>query len=704
MSRIPHKEVDTADSAGVHDAPVSPTSTSIDTDRTSAKKTATNIMATPSISSSSKKPSKPMKDKRPYSLNHDPLKPSTSTSTSTAMGTNTTSTSSSTPRIQQPPFPHSSDSLLHHLHTDPQSSHITVCGAASPVAHRHAVLAKDDAGLGGATELESSSAEVVHGVAESPVELEGEGPGEGEHRDIPRRGSALGRRSSASSAGSSSGLLGRPVDVFQPPGTPSYSSKKRIEGRESDSAGSTGDQVGRIEQEETDRRDGTSAPASKHDLGGLSATTTTPTVPRSPLRQRSSNLRSGIPVNTRKESSSGRTRPSTAPSAAMGRRKSGIPPIDPNEGGKNGQESGTITPSAEGKGYFDLNRSDKDRRGKQTTPSATNRTGGNSTSVRSRTSTASSLHLGPLPGPPSAGISQFGDGLVTPSTDGHLSVGTGGRDGDDEFTADEDEEAQGQWPVQDEVAAEYARQFEHHVKKAAIATSTLMSPARPASNAESHFSGTDEGEGYVPKVLSDSTGIVIEALVPDSADTPDQVKTLNERLRLLEQNGGGLPDSGDDVATPTNNSSTAPNSAGTGCLDQFVQQFQGVVREQLDKEQRNGASESNGRANGSPTGPTKLLGSAGSLSPDDRGEYCHLESGIFSPRLGQADRVMWPGMYLNQSALEMLGPAETLKKQASPNWAMFMQAYSAGQSSVVVSRLLLEFILIDLAWNRHSGV
>lgn len=64
---------------------------------------------------------------------------------------------------------------------------------------------------------------------------------------------------------------------------------------------------------------------------------------------------------------------------------------------------------------------------------------------------------------------------------------------------------------------------------------------------------------------------------------------------------------------------------------------------------------------------------------------------------------MLPGMYLNPSVREMLGPAETIRKQASPNWAMFMQAYSAGQSNVVVSRLSLMLILVGLVRNRHFG-
>ena len=570
-------------------------------------------------SSSDRIGSKATKDKRPHSLKENHHKASSSTV-------------SSTPRIQQPPFPHSSDSLLHHLHTDPQSSHITVCGAASPVAHRHAVLAKDE--TAGATELTSSD-HVVEGTAESPVD------GDGDHVDTPRRGSGQDRRPSHSS-----GLMGKPLDIFQRPGTPS-SSKKRLDDRESDSAATTGEKNAGHGQENTGRQ--AQASFSGFNLGESSTT------PRSPAQQNSGNLKPAVPLHTRKESSSGRTRPSTAPSPA-GRRKSGIPPDEgPLDSEKLGQESGYNGPytgeltagsgagtgastPGQGKGYFDLHRGEKDRKGKQTTPSGSNRLAGSSTSVRSRTSTASSLHLGPLPGPPSAGISQFGDGLITPSTDGHMSVGTGGRDGDDELTGDEDDEAFESWPVQSNIPDGQTQRRKS--TRGSIATSTLMSPARPASVSSSQFSGSDDGEGFVPKTLSDSTGIIVEALVPDSADTPDQVRALNDRLRRLEQNGGGLPDESEDVATPTDAADPTSNLGGGGCLSQFVQQFQGVVREKLDKEQRDGLSGSRTGSVSSPpnSGPTKLLGSAGSLSPDERSQS-EAVSNVPGVRLGDTDAI-----------------------------------------------------------------
>lgn len=184
------------------------------------------------------------------------------------------------------------------------------------------------------------------------------------------------------------------------------------------------------------------------------------------------------------------------------------------------------------------------------------------------------------------------------------------------MTGDEDDEAHGRWPVQEDMPLPtlQTRNFGQ-----GIATSTLMSPARPASVAGSGFGGSDDGEGYVPKTLSDSTGMVIEALVPESADTPDQVRALNDRLRRLEESGGGLPQEEEDVATPTNNADPTSNLGGMGCLSQFVQQFQGVVQEQLNKDQREGRAGSSNDGGGSPsssTGPTRLLGSAGSLSPD----------------------------------------------------------------------------------------
>jgi len=76
-------------------------------------------------------------------------------------------------------------------------------------------------------------------------------------------------------------------------------------------------------------------------------------------------------------------------------------------------------------------------------------------------------------------------------------------------------------------------------------------------------------------------------------------------------------------------------------LSQFVQQFQGVVREKLDKEQRDGLSggSQTGSVSSPPnSGPTKLLGSAGSLSPDERSQS-EAVSNVPGVRLGDTDAI-----------------------------------------------------------------
>ena len=500
------------------------------------------------------------------------------------------------PRIQQPPFPHSSDSLLHHLHTDPQSSHITVCGAASPVAHRHAALPSHEGESGGATELlspETSSNGLLSGTI-SPVTSEG-----GINR--PRETIQNTGRSSETMPPFQKGLMGKPVDIF-----PSSSSKPRRQ-METPSEGSKGTQTG---ASETSR-------------------------PRSPGRDRS-RQGAALPLLSRGESSSAsRNRPNTAP--MIGRKKSGVLlPTSTNEADESaalpassrllasdpsrgdspagshleGRVGGASTPAPQ-KGYFDLQT---DRRAKAKIRPSTS-----TTSVRSRTSTASSLHLGPLPGSSSAATPVFGDGLITPSTDGHVSVGTE-RDGDDEMTPDE-VDFQDSWPAEAAIAAAM-RQEQRFDDRKGDTTNMMMSPARPASNAHS-----DGEQDPVSAMVSGLTGSDMETILPESGISPRQIHALNQRLQRLETDSEENVAPEDILPTPTLGTPAIavprlPQASGNDCLHQFVQQFQDVVQMGLNHDDQ-GISQGGLRVDGGPLSPagsstsqSKLVGSAGSLTLD----------------------------------------------------------------------------------------
>jgi hypothetical protein len=563
------------------------------------------------------------------------------------------------PRIHQPPFPHSSDSLLHHLHTDPQSSHITVCGAASPVAHRHAALPPHEGEGGGATEVLSpgtSSNGLLSGTI-SPVTSEG---GTIRPRDTVQNTG----RSSEAMPPIQKGLMGKAMDIF-----PSSSTKptRQIEG-------------------------------SFEGAKGTPSTASETSRPRSPGRDRS---RQGatLPLLSRGESSStGRNRPNTAP-MMIGRKKSGVLlPTSTNEVDNQSASSGASSRLLAGdsdargdspagshlegrvggasthgsqKGYFDIQT---DRRGKAKIRPSTS-----TTSVRSRTSTASSLHLGPLPGSSSAAMPVFGDGLITPSTDGHVSVGTE-RDGDDEMTPDE-VDFQDSWPAEAAIAAAMRHEQRFDDRKGDT-TNMMMSPARPASNAHS-----DGEQDPVSGMVSGSTGDDMETMLPESGISPRHIHALNQRLQRLETDSENKVEPEDILPTPTSGTPAiavprSTQASGNDCMHQFVQQFQDVLQMKLNHEDQ-GSSQGGLRADNGPLSPavsstsqSKLVGSAGSLTLDGASASPHIRVALQPLICARA----FAGLDPSRRESEMLddGTAASQRRQGPSNWNLFMQAYTAG--------------------------
>ena len=429
--------------------------------------------------------------------------------------------------------------------------------------------------------------------------------------------------------------------------------------------------------------------------------------PRSPGRDRS---RQGpaLPLLSRSESSSTtRDRPNTAPMIG-GRRKSGILlPTSTNEldsqspsmGASSrllsgdssvrgdspvgsfleGRAGGASTPGSQ-KGYFDLQT---DRRGKaKIRPSTT------TTSVRSRTSTASSLHLGPLPGSTSGTMPVFGDGLITPSTDGHVSVGTE-RDGDDEMTPDE-AGFQDSWPSEAAIAAAMRHEQKFDDRKGDT-TNMMMSPARPASNAHS------DGEQDPDSVMhSRSTGNDAETILPESGISPRQVHDLNQRLQRLETDSENKVEPEEILPSPTSGTPAiavpqAAQASGDDCLHQFVQQFQDVLQMKLNHEDQEN-NPGGLRIDGGPLSPaassssqTKLVGSAGSLT---------LDGAFASPREYVAlQPLTWArafaGLDPPRRDIEMSDDASSVshRRQVPSNWGLFMQAYTAGTSGSLLQSI-----------------
>jgi hypothetical protein len=552
---------------------------------------------TPLPSSDIRRPGRSSEEKK-LNLPHNPFKK------------NSSMPSPSTHRIHQPPFPHSADSLLHHLHTDPQSSHMTVCGAASPVAHRHAALPAHDGS--GATELASFSRTSSNGLLSgtiSPVISEG-----GTVR--PRQDDGRPTEKSANL-----GLMGKPVNIF--PSTPPVKQQSGLQDREdSKKPEDKGAFQGEVSSNSLEA-------SREQQQQGIQSST-----PGSPARE-SSRPSHPVPSLSKVTSAMDRSRPSTAP-ASTGRKKSGIllpastnePSDRPLPSGPSGSRSrstsgsnlqGSLSDQIEEDGVGtggstpSGQQGEKDKKGKaKIRPSA------NTTSVRSRTSTSSSLHLGPLPGS-SAGLPVFGDGLITPSTDGHTSAGTD-MDADYDPTTVEDEN-QERWPAE-HVWSEVTRlKEEAHDQR--IATTTMMSPARPASVVHSR-----DGNEHAPTDLSDSTGMTADASLPESADSSHQIKVLNDRLKQLEMKSLEMED---DVSTPmasTRLSYSAPQQNNDSCLHQFVQEFQSVVQQNMNHE-RGSAEALAGAGTFNPVASnansqTKLVGSAGSLLPE--GKQCTIGS------------------------------------------------------------------------------
>jgi hypothetical protein len=506
------------------------------------------------------------------------------------------STSSTSNRIQQPPFPHSSDSLLHHLHTDPQSSHITVCGAASPVAHKHVLPSE------GATELvgeliPDSTNGLVSGKMAGSIGMTNPSSPEvgGESEKI--RSSKIPKFS-----GHGMGLMGKPVDIF-PPEAHSSSAIKRAKDKEQET-----NNVDKFKSPESPRASGSDSPAEP-----------SPFHSNLTQRLRMRNQRSAsnsVPGRPR-----GDGRPSTAPYES---EPSFIPslPSASNEAsdldspsiGSPGlftsQGNGSTTPGGHAN-YFDAQR-EKDRRGKSKI-----RAPGNHASLRSRTSTSSSLHLGQFP-INQDGIAINSDGLPTPGSEGYRSMGTE-RDGDDELTGDEEEVQR--WPAEDHGRLP-SESGSDPISKL-NATTAMMQPA-VEPNVKDH------PDGISPDVPSSSTGLIVEKVDDGTSHDLKSLAAEKDSLRNTTAWAASTYDMQDDTPTPTAQAKTSAHQSmdridDSTCLDQFVQQFQGAMQRKMEKDAYNNMSPRDQLTQDAVMKrsgkPTTLIGSAGQLDVDELGKW-----------------------------------------------------------------------------------
>jgi hypothetical protein len=187
------------------------------------------------------------------------------------------------------------------------------------------------------------------------------------------------------------------------------------------------------------------------------------------------------------------------------------------------------------------------------------------------------------------------------------------------MTPDEDD-LQDRWPAEAAIAAAIRHEQRFDDRKGDT-TNMMMSPARPASTADS-----DGEEGHAERVGSRSTANVVETMLPESGASPRQIYALDQRLQRLETDSTAEPE--DILPTPTSRTPaiavpqpTQPGTGGDDCLHQFVQQFQDAVQMKLSHEEGNLGEDL--RLNNGPLSPamsstsqSKLVGSAGSLTTD----------------------------------------------------------------------------------------
>lgn len=453
-------------------------------------------------------------------------------------------------RIQQKPYPHSSDSLLHELHTNPNSSHITVCAATSTANARHPAPQQADSMLDLSDPLQSHSTDLIQSGKDSDI-----------------------------NSSQALGLMGKPVDIF----APSSLSDNRESGG--------------------DRRMSTDVAAPEHtsqdgvDNGFPSLTRRQTTIGDHDQYQNST-----LKLKSEQDE---RTSNRELESA---RRDDAPENIDP---------ASLSTPDAQ-KGYFDI-RNDRDRRGK-----AKGKGPATTVTSRSRTSTSSSFKSVPTNTPGTRlAFPNPTDPLFTPTSE----TGKSG-DGDDELT--DDEGFVECWPAEPEVRRQES--FEKQSSEPeAEATSALMSSKSPSKT-------IDDLPPLVPLPADPVATAADWKKVASIVQPQDPAHTLEGATSPPERENANI--------------GRVTITSGDSCIDQFVQQFNGVV-EQGMKHAELKRGESGGSSGGGGKSPRtiSLIGSAGTLGDDTHSSR-----------------------HMTDSPLE--GIEGTL---APSNWKSFMKAYKNGR-------------------------